>query len=94
MIKNMTAEELIHYLNTTYGINSWPETLNVDTSTYGNCCQHTFNYLLNKGNFDTDLRVNWIRLVLGNKDGLMFKGVELILTREEVEPRTAAGSLD
>lgn len=78
----MTGEELAEYLVSTYGIGSYPKTLNVNASTYANACQFMFDKLSSKYDlFPSNLAPYYaipISVGLAGK-GLMFKSVELIL---------------
>ena len=72
----MTAEELISTLNRVFGMeNKWPDTFEVDSDTYANCCQYVFN---------KEPSIPYKALVaLGANKGLMFKNVELILEEKK-----------
>jgi hypothetical protein len=79
-------EELIAYLNNTYGIDKeWSREFEVSAELYGRVCQA----LINKAKADRDLYFNWIGLVnavsiaIGPHNGVMFKNVELIIKEDE-----------
>jgi hypothetical protein len=76
----MTANELRHHFNTTFGLGEWPKTFEVDAETYANCCQTVFNDLMTKPGF---LFGEWtiVHLSLGPYNGIIFKDVELILKK-------------
>lgn len=73
----MTREELAKFLNDTYGLNPWPERLEVDAVTYANIVQSYFDI------YDVPQMKSLKRIYidLGANNGLMFKNVELILRR-------------
>lgn len=74
----MTAPELVNHLNNTYGIGKpWPLIFEVDSDTYANVCQSLFTYLSNHQYRGA------IKLAIGPNDGVMFKGIELILKAKE-----------
>jgi len=72
----VTAQELINHFNNTFGTNQWPPTYEVDHETYANCCQAVFDYSVKS--LSSGYRVGY-SIAIGKHDGLMFKGVELIL---------------
>ena len=80
----MTIEELRSYFNRVFSIEKeWPKTFEVDADTYANCCQAAFiraeednlTLIFRSGRGDLSTRQIWV----GPNNGLMFKGVELIL---------------
>lgn len=74
----MTAPELISHFNRIFGLNGWPKTYEVDAETYANCCQYLFDN--DKYNWALGDKFQQKIIALGLiKNGLMFKGVELIL---------------
>lgn len=80
----MTARELRNYMNNTYGqsLEEWPPTLEVDAITYANVLQETI--LWNLKNYLYTLvpgsHYELTRICVGVvQNGLIFKGVELIL---------------
>lgn len=77
----MTAPELISHLNRVFGLNERPKTYEVDAETYANCCQYLFQSHENTGKITLEYKDFYgIEVFLGKtKNGLMFKGVELIL---------------
>lgn len=81
----MTADELRAHFNRVFGITrQWPTTYEVDAVTYANCCQDLFNWVMNHKDESPYLKIHpkhtQLGIALGNsKNGLMFKGVELIL---------------
>lgn len=76
----MTTEELRSIFNDRSEYSGWPEKLEVDADTYGNVCQSAFNHILNTQTImhKTD-KLYFITVSLGPNNGIMFKGVELIL---------------
>lgn len=76
----MTAEELRQLLNNTYNTEDkpFPETLEVDADTYANVCQYTFSTKSIKFGIEHQVKV-W----LGKNDGILYKGVELILREDK-----------
>jgi|SRR5215471_9820092 len=88
----MTALELIHYLNSTYGFHKeWPETLEVDHETYANCCQFAFkeSVLAEETNFPSPTKNPFlaIAVIVGKANsGLIFKNVELLLKIKKPDP--------
>lgn len=71
----MTAGELRNKMNTDYGVGEWPKTLEVDPETYANACQAIFH----SKEFMMDSL--YIQVALGEHKGIMFRNVELLLTR-------------
>jgi len=80
----MTAEELHSHFNRVFSIKKeWPKTYEVDAETYANCCQLIFekveednmDIIVRTGTGDLSRRLIWV----GSSNGLLFKGVELIL---------------
>jgi len=76
----MTAEGMRDIINS-YAPNEPHKLFIVDAETYGNCCQEVFNnimsikeYILWEG-----LAFKAIIITLGKNNGIMFKGVELVL---------------
>lgn len=84
----MTVEELSSRLNNLFD-KEWPKTCEVDADTYANCCQAAFekaeednlNIILRSGRGDLATRQVWV----GPNNGLLFKGVELILAGRDVK---------
>jgi hypothetical protein len=80
----MTANELIHKLNTEFGLDKkWPETYEVDAETYANCCKFLFKVQFNN-NMERIIRKGYgdlsvIEFIIGKNKEPMFKNVELIL---------------
>ena len=64
----MTAEELIHEMNTVFGLNEWPKTYQVTPETYGYACQSVFD-------------ATPMKIYLGPHNGLLFRGVELLVRK-------------
>lgn len=86
----MTAEELKIQLNNVYGITKeWPDHLEVSADTYANVCQHVFDRGQEK-DFTDRKDIKRFTLSFGVNNGLMFKGVELIL----VPPKPALLTFD
>lgn len=77
----MTAPELISLFNRTFGINPWPSTFEVDADTYANCVQFIFDKAYEyPGDIVQHVHGQKIKVIsLGENNGLLFKGVELIL---------------
>ena len=81
----MTASELMSHFNRIYGMDKRPQTYEVDSDTYANCCQ----FLLDRAEIDNESTVlrtgigdlSRRMLYVGIHNGLMFKGVELILQK-------------
>lgn len=81
----MRVEEFIQYLNSTYGPDKeWPDTFEVSPELYGRCCQYVFDAKVKSGISSASYREVHI-ISVGEHNGLMFKGVELIIKREENE---------
>ena len=81
----MTAEELRSHFNKVFGIEKeWPKTYEVDAVTYANCCQDLFNWMA-KYKEQAPYVINYENVIFlpcalrRENNGLMFKGVELIL---------------
>ena len=71
----MTATELRDWLYRRYGMNKWPEDLDVDHETYANICQYIFDKKVSNPN-------SALVVHLGKRNGIMFKNVELLIKRE------------
>lgn len=80
MISNMKADELIRYLNDTYGIGQrWPQTLEVDAYTYAHACQAIFEKNVEQHKVVSG-GVMIMPLAVGRVNfGIIFKNIELIL---------------
>lgn len=84
----MTTSQLRKTLNDEFGINKWPSTYEVSLETYANVCQSIFKHQFDQEDlyWDTasmdksDVKILSIAVGKANK-GIMFKNVELILTR-------------
>ncbi len=80
----MTTKELREYLNNQFGLNPWPQTFEVDAETYGNVCQDVINWTVNENgvwkSFNSENEFH-IKIAIGDQNGILFKGVELILKR-------------
>lgn len=75
----MTVEELRNHFNDQYGVGRpFPETYIVDAETYANVCQFTF--IAKSIEFNGE---HLVKVHLGKNNGIMFKGVELILKNEK-----------
>ncbi len=82
----MTTQQLTDHFNQNYGMfKTFPETFKVNHETYANICHHLF--LLKA----QELRENgmepvlyYANVALGRHNGILFKGVELILS-EDIE---------
>lgn len=72
----MTTEELAKKMNTEFSMTKWPAFMEVDHETYANVC-HTIlsEKVMNAGGY--------VAIAIGNKRGLMFKNVQLILTKKK-----------
>jgi hypothetical protein len=77
----MTADELITQLNNEFGLNTWPETYDVDAETYANAVNYAFERkaffiktLLERGR-----PINYVGVLIGPNKRLMFKNVELMI---------------
>ena len=74
----MIPEQLRQKFNNEFGLSSWPEKYEVDHETYANICQLIFTN-------SNKIRLNkilWVDVSVGPNDGIMFKGVELILEKK------------
>ena len=71
----MTADELRILFNDSFGLSRWPETYDVDHETFANVCDSVF-----KDYIRLPQRVG---IALGIHGGIMFKGVEILLQRDE-----------
>lgn len=76
----MTTAELKKKFNEDFSIDPWPTTYEVDAVTYSNVCQSIFEHMI-KTNTSTLIGEDkiGINIILGPHNGIMFKGVELIL---------------
>ena len=73
----MTTEELRNEMNRNFRVNqSWPKEYAVDAETYANVCQFIFEVKTR----DPD---GFILIAIGEKRGIMFKNVELILKKND-----------
>ena len=80
----MTANELRQYFNNAFGMERpWPKSWEVDAETYGYCCQEVFDWNVNKHLYILIPGEGYelTRVVIGLNNGLIFKGVELILKK-------------
>ncbi len=76
----MTANELTNYLfNSWVPIDRQNATYEVDHETFANVCQAIFDMKAPKG--ATSQRI--IQIAIGKNNGIMFKGVEIILKKEK-----------
>lgn len=75
----MTPDELVqHFNNSASGVKArWPKVYYVDAATFGNVAQECINHLTRYKDPVTNVRN--IDLVIGSNNGIMFKGVEIIL---------------
>jgi hypothetical protein len=83
-IEKMTASELREYMNKTYGdkFEQWPPTLEVDAFTYAHVFQEMVKWNLRNHQYIMmpGSHYELTRICVGMVgNGLMFKGVELIL---------------
>lgn len=72
----MTTDELRRQMNNKLGLGMWPKTYNVDAETYGNVCHTIFT---SKPFIPGEDNQQVVYITLGPHNGIMFKGVELIL---------------
>lgn len=76
----MTADELISTLNRIFGTERWPKTFEVDSDTYGHCCQRIFDSYTHSNVVTVRPGIGiYYGIWLGPNKGLMFKNIELIL---------------
>jgi hypothetical protein len=91
----MTPTELRLHMNELYGPQPWPKVHHVDAETYGNVCQEVFDYLIHKHAYNLEAGMGYhLDISVGFNGGLMYRNVELVIHGHQIEPRTAAGSLD
>jgi hypothetical protein len=81
----MTVKQLTDYFNQNYGMfKAFPETYEVDADTYADVCHHLF---LLKATEMEEVGIEPIKFFakvwLGKHNGVLFKGVELILKGKE-----------
>lgn len=71
----MTADQLRQAFNTRYGAEKpWPKLFHVSPETYADVCQSIFE------KHAPEIKSNkYAEIALGPHNGIMFKGVELIL---------------
>lgn len=83
-----TVEELRKYFNDNYGIEKeWPKQFEVSAELYGRVCQAVLNKaqmnnvekIFRKGFGDLGI----VEVVIGEHNGILYKGVELILKEKE-----------
>jgi len=77
----VTADELRSQFNNEFGLGNWPKQYEVDAITYANCCQEIFDLKPPHILLD-DYKVT--EVMLGYNNGLLFKGVELILMGRKI----------
>ncbi len=76
-VRHLTSNELRNFLNEKFGINTkWPPVIGVDEFTFAKICQEIFKEV-DHTLIGTDKKV--VQIILGPNNGIMFKGVELIL---------------
>lgn len=78
----MTAEELRRKFNESFEIDKWPDHYEVDADTYANVCQHILDHygeIIEDGVIELYGGVKRMTLSVGINNGVLFKGVELIL---------------
>jgi hypothetical protein len=76
----MTVNELRELFNNLFTVsNDWPETYDVDAVTYANVCNDCFFFMSKKTSAKRYKGYTRIHLAIGKNNGIMFKGVELIL---------------
>jgi uncharacterized protein YeaC (DUF1315 family) len=81
----MTTAQLKSIFNNEFGLGKWPDKYEVDHETYANVCQAIFNWLVETGNAQNYpcLEQDKEAISLGPNNGIMFKNVELILSRKQ-----------
>lgn len=78
----MTSNELRHKFDNIQG--KWPITYEIDHETYANVCQDLFDNIERDELItftSSDLSFQRVKVSLGSHNGIMFKNVELILTK-------------
>jgi hypothetical protein len=76
----VTALELKDKLDKEFPIGEhWPKTYEVDSETYFNVLQHILRYRIQNDNFVFIGPFKTVELILGPANGIMFKGVELLI---------------
>lgn len=76
----MTTIEFRKELNEKYGLDKeWPRHLEVDNDTYANICQSIFDYNSENEEYRNDLTIKRMTLSFGINNGILYKGIELIL---------------
>lgn len=81
----MTTKQLIDHFNQNYGMfKTFPETFEVNHETYANVCHSLF--LLKREELvavGIEPIKYYTKVALGKHNGILFKGVELILKKRE-----------
>ena len=77
----MTARELRDLFSNKFGFGQWPPTYEVDAETYGNVCQEILNRALEIQFPDVEAPSFHLKIAVGPNNGLLFKGIELILKK-------------
>lgn len=85
----MTAQELRNEFSKKFGFQQWPPDYVVDAETYANVCQAVFDSALEHQFPDTSVEHFYLRISTGPNNGIMFKGVELILEGRVINGREA-----
>ena len=75
----MTAKELRSVFNEKFGFTKWPAWFEVDAETYGNVCQEIFDKALEDQFPDVTPKTFRLQIAVGPSNGILYKGVELIL---------------
>src|SRR5262245_21237884 len=81
----MTARELIAKFSKEFGFSKWPVSYEVDGDTYGHVCQSILDYALQNKFPRLDREQFMWEIAVGPNNGILFKGVELILKDKETD---------
>lgn len=74
--------ELASELSRKFGFNRWPAVYEVDAATYGYVCQALLDWALEHQFPDLTEKFG-LKLEVGPNNGIMFKGVELLIRKDE-----------
>lgn len=83
----MTPNELYKKFAQEFGFGEWPKSYAVDAETYGNVSQSVLDWLLEHEFPDTHKDYFSLPVAVGPNNGIMFKGVELLLKGRLVNGR-------
>ena len=84
----MKAKDLKRKFNEAFGLDQWPKTYPVNHNTYANVCQFIFeSKIKNDEHIAFQGNVTDVAISLGPNNGILFKGVELILQMETSEKK-------